>query len=210
MLSQLQYYIRYNMLGFIPDGKCRYVMLVLCVCFLLLFWRPISEGVSRTVGQVSFFSSLSSKLNALQNTLYWGMRYYSFSDNDEETYPVLRSKGAIDGFTREGMVLLRLYTEQGVIQRQSHLADLMVNDYTNTARYLNGFKEELVVIDYYVHEDQAIRQDKRTTYEVVIWLDSGVPLNESLVELGLATPMPTPPTNIVNKLMFTYYRGQLL
>ena len=54
-----------------------------------------------------------------------------------------------------------------------------------------------MTVDYYKNSNEEL--------EAVVWLKSGKPLNEELINAGVATPISTPPTNIVNRLMFNHY-----
>lgn len=144
----------------------------------------------------------SEWLRNVNGFVYWEVRAMRYDGSDSAHSPVRTSWANYDGITHEGALLLRVYDDNRVSQITALLADLELKDLNGVARYLQQYKRANVKVDYY----HLIKNDKDY---VVMWTQNGVPLNLKLIEAGLAHPMDTPPTNLVNTLMAQFYKNKL-
>ncbi|MGL4755794.1 MAG: hypothetical protein ACRCXB_25850 [Aeromonadaceae bacterium] len=151
---------------------------------------------------VFLFSGGSDWLSTAKGYVYWQVRAIRYDGQDSAHSPVKTSWANYDGMTHDGALLLRVYEDKRVGQITALLADLDIKDVNGVARYLQQYKRANVKVDYY----HLIEND--TDY-VVMWTQNGVPLNLKLIEAGLAHPMDTPPTNLVNTLMAQFYKNKL-
>lgn len=137
----------------------------------------------------------------MKNWLYWEYRAFRYDGNDSPHSPLSNAWANIDGLTKEGKVLLRVYEGSTVRQITPYFADLELVDKKNMAIYINGLNNANVMVDYYHLEETD--EDY-----VVVWLEDGSPLNMFFVQQGWATPTNRPPTNIINTLMAQFYKNK--
>ncbi|WP_045391736.1 hypothetical protein [Vibrio rotiferianus] len=107
----------------------------------------------------------------------------------------------VRGYRRGGFIVLQIPTKE-VIEAQ--LADLIILNEESVAKYINRYRNETVYVDYYEYDADGERHSA-----LIIWEESGAPMNLSLIDSGLAKPTTKPPTNIVHKLFAEYYLGKL-
>lgn len=152
-----------------------------------------------------YMASVQSRYYNFSKYMHYTFRDYHYSNTDGShiVTPVHRTWANIDGMTSEGKVVLRLYGEDGITRLQAELSDLDIIDYVAAAELINRHARKQVKVDYYQYEVDGILHDS-----VVIWIDD-TPINQALVEIGSANPLETPPTNIVNEMMRSYYWSKL-
>ena len=152
-------------------------------------------------GGVAILLNSGSSPSGLKDWVYWEYRALRYDGHDSPHSPLRNAWANIDGLTKEGKVLLRVYEDGIVRQITPYFADLELADKKNMAIYINGLNKANVMVDYY-HLEQT-NEDY-----VVVWLEDGSPLNMFFVQQGWATPTNRPPTNIINTLMAQFYKKQ--
>lgn len=138
-----------------------------------------------------------------KNWLYWEYRSMRYDGVDSVHSPVRNAWANLDGMSQDGAVVLRVYEPSGPKQIKAYLADLDLKDKIKAARYINALNKASIKVDYY-------QLDTDSTDYVVIWIDGDTPLNQTLIEQGIASPIDRPPTNIINTMMARYYHQKFL
>lgn len=201
-MARIFSYVRFHLFGWVPTQVFTVIKLLLIIGVLVSTVLVVERiALPKSGGTWVQIKSFGSTLNRAS---YWGYRYYTHTNAETLLEPARRTAGTLDGMTEEGEVLLRVYADGGIYQIQAVLADLEIRNLIEAATTVNQYQRQRVTVDYY----QVQRGDAEEGY-VVVWLADGRPLNEVLILNGSAKAMPTPPVNIVNRLMFNYYKMEL-
>lgn len=189
--------------------SARQFQALLCAVVLLIVSGVIHllpDHTSKRLG-----NKLSVKGHQVSQLIYYSYKtfFYDHESSLEIVKPVSHVWVNIEGFKRNGQVAIRLWGTaiDGTVEHQSNttlvsaeLADIDIVDLEGAARTINGYIRKQVEVDYYRYSDGNQEKDA-----IVVWLDNGQPLNQILVDKGFAVPHAKPPTNIINRLMMTYY-----
>lgn len=142
--------------------------------------------------------TIIDRLRASKEYMRYSYRSFMYDGHNSESPPIMRHRAVLLGIDKAGSVHLSVYTMNGKTRVTGRIADIeliSLNDVSSTIKREVGQKS--VVIDTY-------RVGEINHF--VIWLNDGSPLNEVLINLGLATPISTPPTNIVNSVFKNHYK----
>lgn len=202
-MSRLSYYIRFHV-GQTPIGKFVRVIVILSAVLGLVFMgaRFVATGLPNY--EFRIIQTVKDWGYEFKWAVYWGYRYHTHTNSADILSPEYRAAGVLEGMTEEALLVMRVYKEGDVERIQMPLADLKVNNARAAAELVNRFKRESISVDYYTFLQGG---EERT--QVVVWLRSGKPLNEILIDEGVASALSTPPTNIVNQLMYKYHLNNL-
>ena len=189
MFSKVFASLRYNL-----SAPMYYFILTIFITFLVL---TLVFGVFHAK-ESRFISEATSKAYVLKQALIWQYRAVRYDGMDKAGVETPHSSvpGTIEGMTKEGKLVVRYPYEGRFVDEAFEMADLKLINVEFVAKYVNDFKLQSINIDIY---------KTKSTDLVVIWMQSGKPLNLMLIEEQLATPVENPPTNIVNLLMAAYY-----
>lgn len=177
----------------------RHNMPVLYASFKLLI---ISGGIAAVFYVVFAIGSLlSPRFSSLIDAVSWSTKAF-FYDGHKSTAvkPVKHFTAEILGMTQDGHVVFKMVTPEGYKKVVAELADLLITDIHSTTILINRYKGQTLFVDYYQYEQDGVVHDC-----VVLWDEFSSPLNLELVQRQFAKPVKTPPTNIVNTLMASYY-----
>jgi len=141
------------------------------------------------------------RVYALAQAIYWEVRAFQHSEdgfgamlNGGSTYsPIEKTGGSFLGVTEEGELLIDTY-EDGEVSVV--LADLIIDDAEEVAKFLEVYKYDHVFIETYQAEGKNLH--------IVRFRDGGL-VNLLLIEKMLAHAHPNPPTSIVDRMMSTYW-----
>lgn len=142
-------------------------------------------------------------LSAGKSWLYWEYRAMRYDGEDSPHSPLRNAWANLDGMAEDGGVVLRVYESNGTRQMKAYLADLELKDRVKAAQYINTLNKASIKVDYY-------HLDSDSSDHVVIWVEGHTPLNQTLIEQGLASPIDKPPTNIINTMMARYYHQKFM
>lgn len=131
--------------------------------------------------------------------------------------PLHRMWATIAGLNNKGEIVLRVWGNPLDDEHQKNesmddmawviaeLSDLNITDIPKAALIVKGLARQQVEVDYYRY---TLKGEVHNS--VVVWLPSGELLNNILIEENASIPHKKPPTNVINKLMMTYYLEKLL
>lgn len=144
----------------------------------------------------------SEILNDLRLGLYYQIKA-TFLDGRTADWisPQSHFSAIVIGYAKGGALVLKKPTKSIV---QAQLADLIITDEVGVARYIRKYVNKTVYVDYYEYDSEGKRHSA-----IIVWKESGEPMNLSLIDSGLAKPITNPPTNIVHQLFAEYYLGKV-
>ena len=194
------------MLGLLSDAfryTPRWVKLfsvVAMTALFILFCSPyVISIINADVPHIKTESpTVIDKLRASREYVRYTYREFMFDGVNSDTPPIMRHRGIVRGIDKAGFVHLTLYTSEGKRRVRGQLADLKFSNPSLVAEVMAIHADTSpVVADTYAAGDGK---------HFVVWLKDGTPINEVLIIKGIATPIDTPPTNIVNSLFRNHYR----
>lgn len=146
-------------------------------------------------------TTLSPKLAAFSEAVHWSTRAFLYDGHkNTDVRPARHFTAEILGMTKDAHVVFKMATPDGYQKVVAEFADLLITDVVNTTMMINRYKGRTLYVDYYQYELDGTVHDC-----VVLWDEFSTPLNLELVQRQFAKPVETPPTNIVNTLMASYY-----
>lgn len=153
--------------------------------FIVFFMFPDSP-LFRAMG----VTGAQKRVSALGNALYWSSRAAMNNKSSSDKPRVLY--GNMEGVSRDGKLILTVPNGSQWVRYNFALADTVITDIYGVAQRVGALRLEDAKFEVYLG-DQA-----------VVWV-RGVPFNVKLIEDGVATPDPSPPTDIIDLAFATYY-----
>lgn len=158
------------------------IMVGMATVFVMLPDTPLL----RAMGVTEF----KTRTAALVNALYWSSRAAIHGKATTEKPTILY--GNMEGIDSDGKLIVSVTNGTQWVHRSYALADTVIADIYGVAKHVADHRKEDARFDIY-NGDQ-----------VVVWV-RGAPFNVKLIEDGVATPDPKPPTDIIDIAFATYY-----
>lgn len=149
----------------------------------------------------SSYPSFYDKFRAAKQYVRYSYRSFRYDGDSSNNPPIIRNRAMIKGLDKDGRIHLTVYTNKGMIATHGSIADVDIKDLLSANALIKSEAKKAVVVDTYRLGDEN---------HFVIWLEDGTPLNETLITNMIASPIDSPPTNIVNSLFKEHYRTILL
>lgn len=153
--------------------------------FIVLMMVPEST-FTRAIGIIH----LQQRAVALKHALYWDIRVYT---NPNVSVKHTVKYGFVDGLTKDSLLAVSIPQGDIYVKEEYRLADVQIKNAIAVSYHVKAYRAVNARFDIY--DDM-----------VVVYLD-GVPLNLQIIENGMATPDPNPPSNIVDAAFATHYWG---
>jgi hypothetical protein len=167
--------------------------------YLVVGTFSLGALVTVAIGGYKAFSS-DFVYNARMGTYYQVKATFLDGRTADWVSPQKHFSAVVRGYNKGGYMVLQIPND--VIEAQ--LADLIIKDEAAVARYVNRYINQTVYVDHYEYDADGERHSA-----VIVWEESGAPMNLSLIDSGLAKPITKPPTNIVHQLFAKYYLGKI-
>jgi len=161
-----------------------FVLVVIGIAFLMLPKSPMLQAMGVT--------GIQKRASALSNAIYWSSR--AALNGKSSTEKPITLYGNMEGIDRDGKLIVTVSAGNKWVRYSWVLADTVITDIYGVAQQVGALRLEDAKFEVYRRE------------QAVVWV-RGVPFNVKLIEAGLATPDPTPPTDIVDVAFATYYWG---
>lgn len=180
-----------------------YVRAGLIIISLLLFSvlaKPyVLEAMDLSKTHISSTKpTLVDKVRAFKQYVRYSFRAARYDGDESISNPLTRNRAFVKGVDKDGRIYLDVYTMKGLAKTSGWIADIAYKNSSDVSRYIKAETSNgPVVVDTYTVENEKF---------FVIWLSDGTPINEALIANGIASPIDTPPTNIVNTLFKNHYK----
>ncbi len=148
---------------------------------------------------------MSPKFTILAEAVYWDARAFLYDGHDGQVRPVTHFTAEVKGLTKEGHVVFVYASKDGYKTVTAEFADLIITDLKGTSTIINRYRGKTIFVDHYQYTADGKIHDC-----VVLWDEFESPLNLELVERQFAKPVESPPTNVVNTLLASYYWRKLV
>lgn len=163
--------------------KALYATIVFGLVFVALMLIPDTQ-FTRAIGAIS----LQNRVAAFRHAIYWEVRVQS---NPYIQVEHTVKYGFVVGLSPDEKLIVSVPFDDAYMRYEYRLADVQIKNASAVHTYIKMHKAVSARFDIY--DDM-----------VVAYLD-GVPLNLQIIENGIATPDPNPPSNIVDAAFATYY-----
>lgn len=176
--------IRYDYPKAYWGGVFSVVILGLLAVFLVLPQNAFFEALG--------ISDAQRRGHALKSASYWYSRSVIHASSTDLAFEV--RYGNVVRFETDAVVA-SIPRGAEFLEEKLHLADVVVQEPRQADEIVRAGRFKDARFEVY-DRDKA-----------VVWIE-GKPLNITLIELGIATPDPNPPTNIVDLAFASYYWTQ--
>lgn len=164
----------------------RSLMTVTAVFLISTIFMLIPEGpLTRAIG----IAEVQNRVSAVANGTYWSLRAAIHSDGSADYQKLY---GSLVGLNDDKQLVASIPTGDQFEQQTFHLANSEIVDVYRAVQTLGALSQETVRFDVYGAQD------------AVVWV-RGIPLNIRLIESGIASPAPKPPSNIFDRAFAAYY-----